>query len=436
MIDIKSNNSLTNKTKQLNQSVSIGEKLGKNFYLLWTGQTVSIFGNQITIIALPLVAIYQLQASNFIVGLLSGIAFLPNFIIGLQAGAYVDRISKKTIMMYCQSISALLLLLIPLSAIIGLLNLWLLFFIAFFTGCCSVFYQISYTAYLPEIVDPKLLPSGNAKLEITKGSAQTAGPGIGGFLVNIFSAPMAIIIDAFSFIISFITLIFLPKDNVIKNEKSKKSIWPDIYEGLAFTLKHQLLRTILISYSLSVIFIGLFQSISVLYMTRSLNLTATNIGLIIGLGNIGFLFGAFISKYITNKLGIGKSIVISLGLIAIGFLIIGTAPVSLALPWLMFGQFVLSTGVPIYNVNFISLRQAITPPALLGRVSSVSRFFGRGFVPIGAFMGAGVAAIYDPRIAVIVAGVGGILAILPACFSFVIRIKSINDAQEHSNKYQ
>ncbi|WP_232700249.1 MFS transporter [Brevibacillus daliensis] len=430
------NNSSTSKPHQQSQSELPKEKLGKNFFLLWTGQTVSTFGNQITIIALPLVAISFLQASNFIVGMLSAISFLPNFIIGLQAGAYVDRKSKKTIMLFCQAISAVLLLLIPICAINEALTTWFLFVIAFITGCCTVFYQVAYTSYLPEIIEPKLLQSGNSKLEITKGAAQTAGPGLGGYLVNIFSAPMAIIIDALSFIISFILIIMLPKDTVKNIKRDNKSIWPDIYEGLTFTAKHQLLRAILISYSLSVIFIGLFQSISVLYMTRTLNLTATNIGLIIGLGNIGFLIGAIITKHLSIKIGIGKSIVFSLGLIAVGFLIIGFAPKSTSIPWLIFGQFVLSLGVPIYNINFVSLRQAITPRSLLGRVSSVSRFVGRGFVPIGAFMGAGLATVFDPRVAVIISGIGGILAILPACFSFVIRVKSIQDAQEYSNNYE
>ena len=431
MINIKPDNSSTNKPQQSIQTNPQAERLGRSFNLLWAGQTVSSFGNQITIIALPLIAINELNASNFIVGALSAVSFLPNFILGLQAGAYVDRKSKKTIMMICQALSAFLLLLIPFGALTGFLTNWLLFLIAFGTGCCTVFYQVAYTSYLPEILETRLLQSGNSKLEVTKGAAQTTGPGFGGYLINILSAPFAIVIDAFSFIISFITLIFLPKDKV-KKTKNNKSIWSDIYEGLSFTIKHPLLRTILTSYSLSVIFIGLFQSISVLYMTRTLHLSATSIGLIMGIGNIGFIVGAIISKHLSNKIGIGKTILLSLGLIALGFLLIGFAPQSTALPWLIFGQFMISLGVPIYNVNFVSLRQAVTPRPLLGRVSSVSGFFGRGLVPIGALMGAGLVTIFDPRIAVISAGIGGLLALLPSCTSFIVRVKSVQDVQEHS----
>lgn len=339
---------------------------------------------------------------------------------------------KRQVMMICQALSASLLLLIPVSYYFGFLNLWLLYAITFLTGCCTVFYQVSSSSYLPEIIPSKSLVNANAKFEISNGAAQVTGPGLGGYLVQLLTAPFAILLDGISFLTSFILTCFLPKTKVHELENNQEnSLWFDIKEGIKFTFQHKLLRPILISYSLSVLFIGLYQSISVLYMTRTLNLSASHIGIVVGLGNIGFLVGAFISRKLAEKLGIGRMIVNSLGLLAIGFIIIGLAPKTYTLYWLVAGQFILSMGVPIYNVNLVSLRQSVTPKRLLGRVSSVSKVFGRGSVPIGALLGGFIASVVDPRFAVIIAGVGGLLALSPALFSHVYKLKSIEDAHNY-----
>ncbi|WP_332307846.1 MFS transporter [Pontibacillus litoralis] len=190
----------------------------------------------------------------------------------------------------------------------------------------------------------------------------------------------------------------------------------------------------LVSYSISVLFIGLYQGISILYMTRTLELSAYQIGIVTGIGNIGFLIGAAISKRLTEKFGVGNIIIYSLGLIALGFLIVGIANASSPIAYLIVGQFIMSIGVPLYNVNLGSLRQAITPNDLLGRVNSVSRVFGRGGVPIGSALGAMIASVINPRTAVIIAGIGGVLAILPALRSSVIWVKTISDADKIRNK--
>nr|WP_269745327.1 MFS transporter [Pontibacillus litoralis] len=195
-----------------------------------------------------------------------------------------------------------------------------------------------------------------------------------------------------------------------------------------------MLRPILVSYSISVLFIGLYQGISILYMTRTLELSAYQIGIVTGIGNIGFLIGAAISKRLTEKFGVGNIIIYSLGLIALGFLIVGIANASSPIAYLIVGQFIMSIGVPLYNVNLGSLRQAITPNDLLGRVNSVSRVFGRGGVPIGSALGAMIASVINPRTAVIIAGIGGVLAILPALRSSVIWVKTISDADKIRNK--
>src|SRR5690606_33695152 len=289
----------------------------------------------------------------------------------------------------------------------------ILLLITFLIGCCSLFFQLSGSSYLPEILSRNQLIKGNANLQLTQGASQVMGPTIGGMIIQILTAPIAIIVDAFSFLVSFILILLLPA----KNNKKKKhdgDLLSSIKEGVIFTFKHEILRPILISYSVSVLFIGLFQGIFILYMTRTLELSALQIGIVTGFGNIGFLIGAAVSKKLTEKFGLGNIIIYSLGLIALGFLIVGTANSSSPIPYLILGQFIMSIGVPLYNVNLASLRQAITPNGLLGRVNSVSQVFGRGGVPIGSTIGAIIASVISPRTAVIIAGIGGLLAILPA----------------------
>ncbi|KGX87410.1 hypothetical protein N784_15935 [Pontibacillus litoralis JSM 072002] len=165
---------------------------------------------------MPLIAINVLDASNFLVGLITTISFLPNLLLGFHAGAIADKYNRKKIMLLCQSSSAILLALIPLLYVLDVLNIWILLLITFLTGCCSLFFQLSGASYLPEILSPNQLIKGNANLQLTHGASQVMGPTIGGTIIQILTAPIAIIVDAFSFFISFIFTLFLPA-------KSKKS---------------------------------------------------------------------------------------------------------------------------------------------------------------------------------------------------------------------
>ncbi len=392
--------------------------LGRSFNLLWIGQTVSSFGSQITIVALPLIAIHELNASNFAVSVLSALTFLPYLLVGLQAGVYVDRADKRKLMLICDALRAVLLLLIPICAFLNTLPLWLLFIVAFANGCCTVFFDVSYLSYLPEIVKSDMLTSGNARLETTRAASQVVGPGMGGFFINVFGASTAVLIDSASYIVSVVVLSFLPKPVLREASEQQRGVFfREVTEGFNFITNHSLLRALLTTYSLSTFFIGLYQAVYIVYMTRTLYLDATSIGLVLGIGNAGFLIGAGISQPVANKFGVGKSIAASLCCIAGGILFNSFALANLAFLWLIVGQSMISLGIPIYNVNVVSLRQAITPRKLLGRVNSVSRVLGRGVVPMGMLLGGAIASWHTPRSAVFIAGVGGMMAVLPALLS-------------------
>ncbi|WP_082045000.1 MULTISPECIES: MFS transporter [unclassified Bacillus (in: firmicutes)] len=393
--------------------------------MLWSSSVISSFGNQITIIGLPLIALYVLKASVFEISLITTFTFLPNFLLGFQAGAYVDRLSNKKVMIVSQMLSAIFLTILSCLIIFEYLNLFSLYILAFLLGSCSVFFSLAYYSYMPMIVDKKNLQDGNSRLEITNGAIQIAGPGFGGLLIQMLTIPFAILFDVLSFIISLVLISLIPERKDIKTNstiKQKKSIWIDVIEGIKFTFSHSLLRPLLISYFLSVIFIGLYQAISVIYMVNILGFTAATIGLILGIGNVGYILGALISKKVASIIGLGKSIIFSLGLYSVGFLIIGFAPEKTPFYFVIIGQLVISMGTPIYNVNAISLRQALTPKPLLARVSSMWRVLGRGFVPIGAFVGGGLANFMGLREVIFIAAIGGFLALLPSVFSKVTKV--------------
>ncbi|OUB98426.1 MFS transporter [Bacillus thuringiensis serovar medellin] len=380
-----------------------------------------------------MMAVYILKANTLEVGIVTGLSFLPNFLIGFQAGAYVDRLSKKKIMILSQVLSALLLILLSVITITGYLNIIILYMFTFFLGCCGVFYSLAYYAYIPSIVETASLQKGNSRLELANGGVQTVGPGVGGLLIQALTVPFAILIDALSFIISIVLIWFVPNDRTIiqqTNNMPKDSIWVDVKEGIKFTFQHTILCPILISYVLSVIFIGLYQAISILYMLKVLDFSAKTIGIVIGVGNIGYILGALISNKLSKVVGLGKSVILSLGLYPIGFLIIGMAPKNHAIFWIVLGQLILSMGTPMYNVNVISLRQAITPNHLLARVGSVWRVFGRGFVPLGAVLGGVLGTFMGLRGAIIASAIGGFCALLPAIFSQLTKIKSIETASK------
>lgn len=407
---------------------------GKSFYLLLLGETISSLGNQVTLIAIPLVAIYDLHANNFMIGILNALYFLPYLILGLHAGAYVDRFSKRNVMLACDFFRAIFLLLVPTSYLFGELSFWILFAVALANGSCTVFFEVSYVSYLPEILSPELLQHGNSRIQLAKSAAQFGGPSLGGYLIQVVGASVAVAFDAASYFLSFLSLMFLPRGITSCSNQEKKSLWADIKEGLIFVVGNAMLRMTFISYSLSVLFIGSYQALSIIYMSRVLYLSAATIGLVLAIGNGGFLVGTIISKRLADKIGIGWTIVLGLALIPVGFIWNGLATTSVSLPWLIFGQFILSVGVPIYNVNLISLRQAITPKSLLARVSSVSRVFGRGMVPFGAVIGAALATWTGLRFTIIVSGVGGLLALLPVVLSPVIGVRDIGSIRSEQSK--
>jgi MFS family permease len=365
-----------------------------DFLKLWAGETVSLFGSQITVLALPLVAANTLQASPFEMGTLGFAQYIPWLLIGMFAGVWVDRLRRRPLMIAADLGRAILLALIPLTAILGGLQMWHLFVIGFLVGIGNVFFEIAYYAYLPALVGREGLVEGNSKLTASASASEVVGPGLGGILTQAITAPLAILFDALSFFASAGALIHIRKPEPLPSSSSSKnktfSVWRDAWDGLRLVTRHRLLRGFVGCSLTGNVAIDVHLAVYILYLTRELGVQAGTLGLIYALGGAGGVLGALLVRRLNGRFGMGHTIVISqlfhgicLTALPLAALLGGTwAIVSIAGV-----HFVWGLTATIYSVPAVSLRQAITPDHWQGRIAASMRVLTFGVSPLGFLIG-------------------------------------------------
>jgi MFS family permease len=399
-----------------------------DFMKLWTAESISQLGTQVTLLALPLTAIKILNASPFQVGLLGTFEFLPFILVGLPAGAWVDRLRRRPVLIAGDLGRVLALGSIPIAYELHSLVMLQLYIVAFVTGICTVFFDVAYQSYLPSLVDRDQLVDGNAKLEVSRSGAQLAGPGMAGILIQVLKAPVAILVDAVSYIFSaiFIGLIRRKEAPVVRGADGKhERLIPQIKEGVRYVVKHDLLRPIAFCTANSNLFSSMGGAVLIYFAVRQLQLSAGAIGLIFAIGNLGFLLGAFVARGIADRFGLGKTIVGSAVVFGVAWPLIPLATRSTAGPLIVAALLIVGFGGVVYNVNQVSLRQAITPDRLQGRMNATMRFMVWGTMPIGSFIGGILGSTIGLRPTLWIAAVGGLLSFVPPAFSAVIRLETI-----------
>ncbi len=403
-----------------------------DFLKLWTGQTISQFGTQFTLLGLPLIAILLLKANAFEVGLLGTVEFLPFILFGLPAGAWVDRLHRRPILIAGDVGRALSLASIPIAYQLGHLALPQLYVVAFVNGVLTVFFDVAYQAYLPSIVDRDHLVDGNSKLEGSRATAQIAGPGLAGGLIQWIGAPLAIAADAASFVASalFVFLIRRPEPPVQVHPGGKRRIRTEIAEGWRFVVKSPQLRAIAACTGSANLFSQVAFAVFMLYAVRELHLNAGEIGWIFGIGNGGALLGALSGGAIARKLGVGPTIVLSATIFGPAWLLVPLASPAFPYPFLIAAMLIGSFGGVIYNVNQVGLRQAITPLRMQGRMNATMRFMVWGTIPIGSFLGGVLGNTIGLRPTLWVGAIGGCLTFLPVLFSPVRSLARIPERGE------
>ncbi|WP_271782638.1 MFS transporter [Aquimarina algiphila] len=405
-----------------------------NFKKLWVAQILSLVGTQVTVVALPIIAIKLLNASTLQVGLLTAMSYLPFLLFGLPAGAWVDRLSIKRLMIVCDMCRGAILILVPILYSMDFLTIPLLFIIAFCNGIFTVFFDISNQSFLPEILPKEQLTEGNSKLGTSYTTSQMVGPTIAGFMIKIFSAPIAILIDSISYFLSgiFIYNIKIPKQKTVLNKK-KPGIFSEIREGLRFVVKNKYLKPIAISMSIANMFdlFGMIQAILPIYILSTLKLSPFEYGIILSMGNIGAILGTFINKIIVNKFYLGKVLAISSILPGISLLILPFVQGEYAMYIIGLSLSLAGLNIAVFNINQISLRQAITPLNLMGRMNATIRFIIWGTVPLGAFLGGLLGEQIGVRNTLLVAAIGSVLSSIPILFSKNTSLKSLKEIYTH-----
>jgi MFS family permease len=411
--------------------VSIPERFSlwrhRQFMKLLTAETISQLGTQVTMIALPATAITTLHATAFQVGLLTACETAPFLVVGLQAGVWVDRMSRWRTLIVGDLGRAVVLGSVPLAAAFHVLRLPQLYVVAFAMGIFTVFFDVAYMSYLPTLVERDQLISGNAKLEISRSGAFVAGPAIGGWLVQLIQAPFAILVDAVSYLGSalFISRIRAEEPPIETHEGGRPSMKTQIGEGLRFVIGHPLLRPIAACTSISNLFNTMIVTLTILFGHRELGMSYARLGTVFALGTVGALIGAVVAERVPRWIGLGWAIILPaffFGVAEFGYPLATPATASAIFVGVLFISGV--AGV-IYNVNQVGLRQAITPARMLGRMNATMRFIVWGTMPIGAVIGGWLGGTIGLRNTFWVAAAGNAFAVLPPLFSPVRKLREI-----------
>jgi MFS family permease len=405
----------------------------RDFLSLWGAETISQFGSQVSFLALPLVAILVLEESAFNVAALTSLQFLPFLLFTLPAGVWVDRLRRKPILVLGDLGRAVALLSVPLAHWFGTLTIWHLFVVAFVHGVCTVFFDVAYQSYLPALVGRDQVVEGNAKLEISRAAANIGGPGMAGGLVAALSAPVAVVLDAFSFLASALLLGGIRKQEEAPARADRRSLRHELMEGLRYVFGHPYQRTMVAMTALSNFFGQVVFSILLVYAVRELGLSAATIGIVLAVGNLGTLASALTAKRIGERLGVGRTILLSSCLFGPGTLLIALAPQDNAIPFILASMMVIGFGGILYNVTAISLIQAITPDRILGRANASRRFVVWGVVPLGGFTGGALASVIGLRETMVVGAIGGLLTIVPILVSPLRSVGKMSELEPQSS---
>ena len=398
-----------------------------DFLKLWAGETVSEFGSQVTLLAVPTVAILVLHAGPFQVGVLSALEFLAFPTLGLVAGVYADRLRRRPIMIACDIGRLLALGSIPVAFVLDALTLQQLCIVALLTGIFTVFFDVSYQSYLPALVDRPNLLEGNTKLEITRSTAQVAGPAVAGFLIQWIGGAKAVAVDALSFFLSALALASIKKpepEPQPSTASGTSGFIPEMREGIDVVFRNPILWRIAACTATTNLGSNMvFGAVFLVFAYRQLHLSAGVVGVVFALGSVGALAGAFLAGWVARKIGIGPTLGVTI--IVGGLALLATPLALLGAPAIILATtgFIEGLTIPVYNISQVSLRQAITPDRVQGRMNATMRTIVWGTIPLGAFIG-GILGTSIGLVQTIV--LGGILSTLAASWIFlgpVIRLR-------------
>jgi MFS family permease len=391
-----------------------------DFGRLWAALSVSLMGTEITALALPLLAALTLGASALEMGILAAAGQVPFLLFSLPAGAWVDRLPRRPVLIATDVASSLLLVSVPLAVPFGGPNFPHLVVVAFGVGTMAVVSEVAHYAYVPSLVGRERLTESNSRLQVSYSAAAAAGPGLAGALVQLLSAPVAVLADAVSFLISAALLrsIRRPEPPPVRSDAGLP-MPRSIADGMRKLLGHPLLRAIIVASVPITFFTSGFLALYVLYATRDLGLAPATIGLIFAAGGVGAISGAMLARRAADRFGVGPAIIGGWVLAAAGALLVPLAagPTVVVVVILALSKAFEGVTDTVANIHQWSLRQVVTPDRLAGRVTAGHRFAVYGAGAAGALVGGALGTALGLRPALFVCAVGALLSPLLAVFS-------------------
>jgi MFS family permease len=382
-----------------------------DFRRLWMADAVSQLGTRMTFLAAPLLAVLHLHASTFEVALVRTFETLGALLFGLLAGAIVDRLRCRPVLLATDIGRAVLMLTVPAAALFGVLALWQLYLVMFLVGVLTVFFDVAHQSYLPRLLPPGELAGANAKLAANASVAALGGASAGGYLVQLLTAPFVFVLDALSMVWSALWIRSIRHREPPVERAPDRHLGREIAEGVGFVFRHPLLRPIALSTATVVFAQSAGMAVSVVFLVRDIGLSAGVIGVLGTIGLVGALVSAGVASRLVGRIGQARALVF--GTLALGpaFLVQAFTTPGWGLAWFVASGLVASFCIVLTNVVQATVRQTICPPALLGRVGATMEFMTWGIMPPASILGGAMAAVTDTRTTLLVSGAVACLAV-------------------------
>jgi MFS family permease len=408
--------------------------INPDFAKLWAGETISLIGSQVTQFALPLVAILTLKATVFQVGVLNALRFVPVIVVAVLAGVILDRRRRRPVLIGCSLASAVLIGLVPLASATHILSLGLLYAIALLAGTLTVCFDVGVLSYVPFLVGRNHLTEANSKIQGSTAFAGIAGPGLAGLLIGLVTAPITLTADSVSYLFSAAGLLFIRTPEPEPDRTQRTSVRRSMAEGFRAVYGTRLLRVLLGQSATLNVGFGATSTIFTVYAIRQLHLTPAKLGIAIGALQAGALLGALLAARIKRTLRLGRTLAVAILFVSGGPLLLllphSASPAAIAVfvaGWLCHGF-----GISVWNVNTITLRQAVTPTRLLARMNATYRMLLFGALPAGAMIGGLLGSALGLHTALVVAVVVLTTPIAWIVFSPIFRLTEMPSISEEA----
>ncbi|GAA3876732.1 MFS transporter [Streptomyces lannensis] len=380
-----------------------------DFRRLWVGQTASQLGEHTSLVVLPLFAVLTLHAGAGQLGVLRAVGQAPILLLSLFVGAWVDRWRTRTLMVLADAGRALALGAAAVTGLLAGLGLPALLVLAFAVGALSVFFDVAYQASLVRLVERDQLVRGNSALEGSRSAAQIGGPALGGVLVSVLSAPIAVASSGVFFALSFLSIRRIDRrESIPERSERPPRVWRRIREGLRFVAGDASLRTVCLASAAFQFSFAAVMTVYLLFLPRDLHLSGTAVGLALAATGPGALLGSLLAARLPSRFGYGAVLVSAAALGDGVFLFVpalhGSSQVTV--PALLTVNFVFGTFSQLVNVTVMAVRQTVTPDTMQGRAAATINFVGMGLTPLGSLLGGLLAEAWGTRTSLLVTALG------------------------------